>query len=147
MPAPQPDAVFGPHLLRTGRVIRVDEHACEVWSHGEVSSAGFDAMFPSPPVERVRPGHLVAIATGLDGTDLVVWRWYDAVVLGTEDGRFGSAVGAGARRGHRPTAGVVRGAGPGVASICVGRPSGSRVVGRRQCLRCPAQRQRRTGRC
>ncbi len=41
-------------------------------------------MFPSPRVERVRPGHLVAIATG-PGTDVVVWRWYDAVVLGTED--------------------------------------------------------------
>ena len=31
------------------------------------------------------PSHLVAIATGPDGTDVVVWRWYDAVVLGTED--------------------------------------------------------------
>ena len=42
-------------------------------------------MFPSPRVERVSPGHLVAIATGPDGTGVVVWRWYDAVVLGTED--------------------------------------------------------------
>jgi hypothetical protein len=32
----------------------------------------------------VSPGHLVAIATGPDGTGVVVWRWYDAVVLGTE---------------------------------------------------------------
>jgi hypothetical protein len=85
MPALQPGAVFGPHHLRTARVILVDEHACEVWRHGEVSSAGFAPMFPSPRTERVRPGHLVAIATGPDGTDLVVWRWYDAVVLGTED--------------------------------------------------------------
>lgn len=42
-------------------------------------------MFPSPRVERVSPGHLVAVATGPNGTDLVVWRWYDAVVLGIED--------------------------------------------------------------
>jgi len=42
-------------------------------------------MFPSPRAERVSPGHLVAIAKGADGTDVVVWRWYDAVVLGTED--------------------------------------------------------------
>jgi hypothetical protein len=35
-------------------------------------------------MERVSPGHLVAIATGPSGTDLVVWRWYDAVVLGPE---------------------------------------------------------------
>jgi hypothetical protein len=34
----------------------------------------------------VSPGHLVAIATAPDGTEAVVWRWYDAVVLGAEDG-------------------------------------------------------------
>jgi hypothetical protein len=85
MTTPQPDAVFAPHRLRTARVIRVDEHACEVWSHGEVSSVGFAPMFPSPRVERVSPGHLVAVATGPNGIDVVVWRWYDAVVLGTED--------------------------------------------------------------
>src|SRR6516164_3808220 len=85
MPTPQPDAVFAPRRLRTARVIHVDDPACEVWSHGEVSSAGFAPMFPSPRAERVSPGHLVAIATGTDGTGVVVWRWYDAVVLGTED--------------------------------------------------------------
>src|SRR6266487_5882875 len=85
MSTPQPDAVFAPHRLRTARVIRVDEHACEVWNDGEVSWAGFAPMCPSPRVERVSPGHLVAIATGPDGTDVVVWRWYDTVVLGTED--------------------------------------------------------------
>ena len=84
MPTPQPDAAT-PHRLRTARVLRAGEHACDVWSHGEVSSAGFAPMFPSPRAERVSPGHLVAIATGTDGTDVVVWRWYDAVVLGTED--------------------------------------------------------------
>jgi hypothetical protein len=41
-------------------------------------------MFPSPRAERVSPGHLVALATGPDGTDVVVWRWYDTVVQGTE---------------------------------------------------------------
>lgn len=85
MSTPKPDAAFAPHHLRTARVVRVDEHACEVWSHGEVSSVGFAAMFPSPRVERVSPGHLVAVATGPNGTEVVVWRWYDTVVLGTED--------------------------------------------------------------
>ena len=84
MPAPRPDAVSAPHRLRTARVVRVGEHACEVWGHGEVSSAGFAPMFPSPRAERVSPGHLVALATGPDGADAVVWRWYDAVVLGAE---------------------------------------------------------------
>src|SRR5690606_25730881 len=44
----------------------------------------FAPMFPTPRVERVPPGHLVAIATGPGGADAVVWRWYDAVVLGHE---------------------------------------------------------------
>jgi hypothetical protein len=85
MSTPPPDAVFAPRTLRTARVIRVEEHACEVWSRGEVDSVGFAPMFPSPRVERVSPGHLVAVATGPDGTAVVVWRWYDAVVLGTGD--------------------------------------------------------------
>jgi hypothetical protein len=42
-------------------------------------------MFPSPRVERVSPGHLVAVATGPHGTDVAVWRWYDAVVLSAEN--------------------------------------------------------------
>ena len=85
MSTPQPDAAFASHRLRTARVIRVDEHACEVWSNGEISSVGFAPMFPSPRVERVSPGHLVAIAARPSGADVVVWRWYDAVVLGAED--------------------------------------------------------------
>jgi hypothetical protein len=85
MPTPQPNAVVPPQRLWTARVIRVREHGCDVWSHGEVSSAGFAPMFPSPRAERVSPGHLVAIAAGPDGAGVVVWRWYDAVVLSTED--------------------------------------------------------------
>jgi hypothetical protein len=78
-------SALAPTHLQTARVIRVDEHACDVWSHGAVRSLGFAPMFPSPRVERVSPGHLVAVATGPNGTDVVVWRWFDAVVLGTED--------------------------------------------------------------
>ena len=47
----------------------------------------FAPTFPSPRVERVSPGHLLAVATAPSGDDVVVWRWYDAVVLGhDEDG-------------------------------------------------------------
>ena len=53
-----------------------------MWSEGEVSTVGFSPMFPTPRMERVSPGHLVAVATGPNGADVVVWRWYDAVVLG-----------------------------------------------------------------
>jgi hypothetical protein len=84
MSTPHPDAVHALHRLRTARVLRVNENACEVWSDGEVSSVRFAPVFPSPRVQRVSPGHLVAIATGPNGTDVVVWRWYDAVVLSPE---------------------------------------------------------------
>jgi len=42
--------------------------------------------FPSPRTERVSPGHLVAVAAAADGAEAVVWRWYDAVILGEESG-------------------------------------------------------------
>ena len=44
----------------------------------------YATLFPSPRTERVSPGHLVAVAAAPDGTEAVVWRWYDAVVLGQE---------------------------------------------------------------
>jgi hypothetical protein len=85
MSTPQPDAVNAPYRLWTARVVRVREQTCEVWSNREVISIRFAAMFPSPRVERVSPGNLVAAAAGPNGDDVVVWRWYDAVVLGAED--------------------------------------------------------------
>jgi hypothetical protein len=56
-----------------------------VWDRGVLRDVAFAAPFPTPRVERVSPGHLVAIATGPAGEDAVVWRWFDAVVVGTED--------------------------------------------------------------
>ena len=73
-------------LLRTARVVGVREQTCDVWSRGDVISVGFAPMFPSPRVERVSPGHLVAVATRPDGLEAVMWRWYDAVVLGASNG-------------------------------------------------------------
>ena len=82
MPTTPSDSDLPLRRLRTARVLGVEEHACEIWSDGELGSAGFAPMFPSPRLERVSPGHLVAVATAPTGTDVVVWRWYDAVVLG-----------------------------------------------------------------
>lgn len=56
-------------------------------SGGEISVVGYVPVFPSPRTERVSPGHLVALATTSDGTEAVVWRWYDAVVVGEEAGQ------------------------------------------------------------
>ncbi len=70
--------------LSTARVLRVEEHACEVVDADRTRIVRFASMFPSPRLERVSPGHLVAVATAPQGDDAVVWRWYDAVVLGHE---------------------------------------------------------------
>src|SRR5262245_16313926 len=85
MAGQQPNAVSARSRLRVARVVRVEEQSCDVWSRGEVSTVGFAPMFPSPRVERVSPAHLVALAARPDGREVVVWRWYDAVVLDSKD--------------------------------------------------------------
>jgi hypothetical protein len=72
--------------FRCGIVLRVLEDACEIFGDGQARSVGYAKQFPSPRTERVSPGHLVAVATAPDGSPVVVWRWYDAVVLGEESG-------------------------------------------------------------
>ena len=72
--------------LRRGIVLRVQEDSCEIVGAGERSLVRFATSFPSPRIQRVSPGHLVAVARGADGPEAVVWRWYDAVVLGDEGG-------------------------------------------------------------
>lgn len=74
-------------LLRRGIVLSVREETCEVMGDARARSVPYAPMFPSPRIERVLPGHLVAVAVGPDGSEAVVWRWYDAVVLGAKDGR------------------------------------------------------------
>jgi len=71
-----------PARLRCGIVLHVEEDACQILRAGQLSAVRFASAFPRPRTERVSPGHLVAVASAADGTEAVVWRWYDAVVLG-----------------------------------------------------------------
>jgi len=71
--------------LRRGLVLRSKEDACEVLIEGRPTWARYARAFPTPRVERVSPGHLVALATAADATPVVVFRWYDAVVLEAAD--------------------------------------------------------------
>lgn len=64
----------------------MQEDACHVLARDRLSYVGYATPFPSPRTERVSPGHLVAVATAPDGTAAVVFRWYDAVVLGEDGG-------------------------------------------------------------
>ncbi|HET7017458.1 MAG TPA: hypothetical protein VFI65_26285 [Streptosporangiaceae bacterium] len=79
---------LNPARLSRGIVLRVEEDACHILRAGRLSSVRFASAFPSPRTERVSPGHLVAVAAAADGSgaEAVVWRWYDAVVLGEETG-------------------------------------------------------------
>jgi hypothetical protein len=73
--------------LRCATVLRVTEQSAEVVAAGEIRVVGFAASFPSPRRERLSPGHLVALTGWSTGTEsVIVWRWYDAVVLGAEAG-------------------------------------------------------------
>ena len=76
-----------PIELTSAVVLATSEQACDVASPtGESESVRYADVFPSPRIERVSPGHLVAVATAEDGVRRVVWRWFDAVVLGPEGG-------------------------------------------------------------
>jgi len=73
-----------PARLRRGVVLRVEDDTCQIFSNGQPSSVRYASRFPSPRTQRVSPGHLVAVATASNGSEVVIWRWYDAVVLGEE---------------------------------------------------------------
>ena len=72
--------------LWCGIVLRATEDTCEVLGESQACSLRYAKPFPSPRAGRVSPGHLVAVAAVPNGTDVVIWRWFDAVVLGQEDG-------------------------------------------------------------
>lgn len=85
MPLNPDDDLAAAIELHTAVVLRVAEQSCEVWSGGTTRVVAFAPMFPTPRIERVSPGHRVAVATDPGERAVVVWRWYDAVVLGRTD--------------------------------------------------------------
>jgi hypothetical protein len=73
-----------PAALETAVVLHVEENVCRVIGDDAIVTAEYAPQFPSPRVERISPGHRVALATAPDGRRVVLWRWYDAVVVGFE---------------------------------------------------------------
>jgi len=71
--------------LRPAIVVDATEDVCTLVADDRPRAVPFAQPFPRPRAERVLPGHLVAVVTTTDGADLVVWRWFDAVVLGEAD--------------------------------------------------------------
>ena len=68
--------------LRPALVLGTTEDTCTVVADGRQTDVPYAPPFPRPRVERVLPGHLVALAA-VSGAEVVVWRWFDAVVLGS----------------------------------------------------------------
>jgi hypothetical protein len=72
--------------LRPAIVLSTTEDACTVFAAGQRAVIPYADPFPKPRAKRVAPGHLVAVATVAEGSvadvaAVVVWRWFDAVVL------------------------------------------------------------------
>lgn len=67
-------------LLLPALVVGTGEDACTVVAQDQRAVVRYAPFFPRPRAERVSPGHLVATAAGAGGL-VVVWRWFDAVVI------------------------------------------------------------------
>lgn len=77
--------------LRTAIVVSTTEDVATVVTRDGLADVPYALPFPRPRAERVTPGHLVAVAAAPVGHgvvgDVVVWRWYDAVVLSAPAGQ------------------------------------------------------------
>jgi hypothetical protein len=62
-------------------VLGTTEETCTVVADGRERVVAYALPFPRPRADRVVPGNLVALAAASDGSDLIVWRWFDAVVV------------------------------------------------------------------
>lgn len=67
--------------LQVAIVVQAGEETCTAIVRDQPMVVPYAAPFPRPRTGRVFPGHLVAIAGPPDQPPVVVWRWFDAVVL------------------------------------------------------------------
>jgi hypothetical protein len=75
-----PDRLRGP-LLQVAIVLSAAEDECTVYTGDATRVVSYAEPFPRPRAGRVAPGNLVAIAGASGGSDVIVWRWFDAVVV------------------------------------------------------------------
>lgn len=71
------------HQFRAARaavVLRPAEGGCEVNFGTETAIVQYGAPF-TPRAKTLTPGHLVAVTDTPDVGSLILWRWYDTVVL------------------------------------------------------------------
>ena len=82
------ESPFHNEQLRSAIVVGVHEDFCTIVLGNQFARARYATHFPTPRVERLSPGHLVAVGAAPDGGDVVVWRWYDAVVVDSTGGEL-----------------------------------------------------------
>src|SRR3954451_24076504 len=61
-------------------VLRPAEDQCEVLSANGTALVAYAAPFRSRAAS-LTPGHLVAVTSGSEAAPVIIWRWFDAVVL------------------------------------------------------------------
>ena len=76
---PEPESAAPPLLI--GIVLSADEDECTVVTDDTPRVVPYALPFPRPRAGRITPGNLVAIAAESDGSEVIVWRWFDAVVV------------------------------------------------------------------
>lgn len=69
-----------PRSASAAVVLRPEEHRCEVDFGNARAFVEYGVPF-SPRAKSLTPGHLVAVTETHDAGSLILWRWYDAVVL------------------------------------------------------------------
>jgi hypothetical protein len=62
-------------------VLSAAEDECTVYADEAAQVVSYAEPFPRPRAGRVAPGNLVAIAGEPGGSEVIVWRWFDAVVV------------------------------------------------------------------
>lgn len=70
----------GPGTERVAVVLRPEEKRCQVDFGGTTAFVQYGVPF-SQRAKTLTPGHLVAVTHTPDAAALILWRWYDAVVL------------------------------------------------------------------
>lgn len=65
---------------RVAVVLRPEERCCEVDFGSKTALVGYGVPF-SPRAKTLTPGHLVAVIETPEEGAIILWRWYDAVVL------------------------------------------------------------------
>lgn len=69
-----------PRTARAGVVLRPGDVECEVSFGSQTAAVRYSGPF-GPRAQSLTPGHLVAMTVAPDADALILWRWYDAVVL------------------------------------------------------------------